>query len=415
MKEYYLWLLQLMGAANPKSLLLIQRYGSAELAYEAIARENDVRFLSPAEKKRLAALSLDNSERILEECGNKGIGIITLDDGDYPYRLKNIYNPPLLLFYKGSLKGLNSEVCISGVGARGATEYTAKVTKRTCTDLAKLGVILVSGMANGVDHIIHSSAVEAGGKTIGVLACGIDVDYPRGSSQLRKQICDLSGAYISELMPNTPASKAYFQARNRIISGLSLGTIVFQAGMGSGSLITADHAVQQGRDLFCFPPRDVFSADYCGVIKYLRDGAIPLFNYLDVVNYYFDSFTDKLDELNRKYDVSPEKHFAFGKSKTDAGDDTSVSGKNADKGIRKKTSSACVKRGGDAAEKFGFDKNEPEYKVIYDFLKQNGKQQLEAITDSCNISPDDISLYLLELEMADVIESFPGAYYGLKL
>ncbi len=134
MTEYYLWLLKVMGAANPKSLQLIQHYGSVKNVYEAIAGDRETKFLSQTEVKRLNSSTLENAQRIMRECEKSGIKIVTLNDEDYPYRLQNIYNPPILLFYKGSLKGLNDEVCVTGVGARGATAYTAKVTRRTCMD-----------------------------------------------------------------------------------------------------------------------------------------------------------------------------------------------------------------------------------------------------------------------------------------
>lgn len=423
MTKYYLWLLQLMGAANPKSLQLIQHYGSVKNVYESVVIGKERKFLSPAEEKRLGSATLENAQRIMEECERAGIKIVTLNDEDYPYRLQNIYNPPILLFYKGSLKGINDEVCVTGVGARGATAYTAKVTRRTCMDLAKIGTVLVSGMAVGVDHLVHQSAIDAGGKTIGVLACGIGIDYPKGSIPTRERIYELGGACISELLPYTQTSKAYFHARNRIMSGLSLGTMIFQAGMGSGSLITAEHALQQGRDLFCVPPHDIFDADYSGVVKYLRDGAIPLFNYLDVVNYYYSAYTDKLNVINEKYTVSPENHFIFNRKESDPPKEKSQP--KASNGSEKtrsqlaeeseKALSKDIKRSGEIkAENFDFEGKEPEYKAIYDFLTRCGKQQLESITDSCGISPDDISLYLLELELAGIITAKPGANYEIS-
>lgn len=423
MTEYYLWLLQLMGAANPKSLQLIQHYGSVKNVYEAVIIGRERKFLSPAEEKRLSSATLENARRIMEECERTGIRIVTLNDEDYPYRLQNIYNPPILLFYKGSLKGINDEVCVTGVGARGATAYTAKVTRRTCMDLAKIGTVLVSGMAVGVDHLVHQSAIDAGGKTVGVLACGIGIDYPKGSIPTRERIYELGGACISELLPYTQTSKSYFRARNRIMSGLSLGTMIFQAGRNSGSLITADHALQQGRDLFCVPPHDIFDADYSGVVKYLRDGAIPLFNYLDVVNYYYSAYTDKMNVINEKYTVSPENHFIFNRKESDPPKEksrpkASGSGEKTRSRLAEETEKALskdFKRSGEIkAESFDFESREPEYKAIYDFLTESGQQQLESITDSCGISPDDISLYLLELEMAGIITAKPGANYEIS-
>lgn len=425
MTEYYLWLLQLMGAANPKSLQLIQRYGSAKNVYEAVVKDREREFLSPFEVNRLRSTTLENAQRIMEECKKAGINIVTLNDDDYPYRLQNIYNPPILLFYKGSLGGINNEICLTGVGARGATAYTAKVTRRTCMDLAKLGTVLVSGMAVGVDHLVHQSAIEAGGKTVGVLACGIGIDYPRGSIPTRERMYELGGACISELMPYTQTSKGYFHARNRILSGLSLGTIVFQAGNGSGSLITADHAIQQGRDLFCVPPHDLFDPDYSGVVKYLRDGATPLFNYLDVVNCYFSAYTDKLNAINEKYTISPENHFAFVKKENRTPKEKSPF-RTAPKSEKTRSqlaeeSERAMERSDNfrlnekaKAESFDFDSKAPEYKAIYDYLAENGQKGIEAITNACGISPDDVSLYLLELEVAGIITAKPGASYEIS-
>ena len=414
-----------MGAANPKSLQLIQHYGSAKNVYEAVVVGKERKFLSPFEEKRLGTATLENAQRIMEECEKAEIKIVTLNDEDYPYRLQNIYNPPILLFYKGSLSGINSEICITGVGARGATAYTAKVTRHTCMDLAKLGTVLVSGMAAGVDHLVHQSAIDVGGKTVGVLACGIGIDYPRGSIPTRERMYELGGACISELLPYTQTSKGYFHARNRIMSGLSLGTIVFQAGKRSGSLITADHAIQQGRDLFCVPPHDLFDPDYSGVVKYLRDGAIPLFNYLDVVNCYFSAYTDKLNAINEKYTVSPENHFAFVKKESKPAKEKSRP-KTALKS--EKTRSQLAEESERAMERsdkfrlnekiktesFDFESKEPEYKAIYNFLAENGQQGIEAITNACGISPDDVSLYLLELEVAGIITAKPGASYEIS-
>lgn len=397
MIEYYLWLLQLMGAANPKSQELIQHYGSPRSVYDAVYSGEGKRFLSPSELRRVNGASLENSGKILDACDSQGVGIVTLQDKEYPQNLLNIYNPPVLLFYKGDISCLNSEICISAVGTRDMTEYTAKVTRRTSSDLAKLGAVLISGMAVGVDHTVHKAAVDAGGKTVGVLACGMSVDYPRGSMAFREEIYRLGGACVSELLPTERPSRSYFVARNRIISGLGTGVIIFQAGMKSGALLTANHAVNQGRDLFCIPPADLFSANYCGVVSLLRDGAIPLFNYLDIVNYYFNEFTDKLEELNEKFKIAYDKPFVFRE--------------NSASNRRDEDAKSTGER---TAERFDFASREPELQRIFDFLLEKGERQLEEITDGCDISPEDISLYLIDMEMEGLIESKPGSRYCIK-
>lgn len=406
MTEYYLWLLQLMGAANPRSLQLIQYFGSAKSAYDAIVTDKRIDILNSSEKKKLSSATLENSKRLISYCERKKIKIATLDSQEYPYRLRNIYNAPLLLFYKGSLDGLNDEICICGVGARSATEYTAKVATRTCTDLAKVGVVLISGMAVGVDHIVHQAAVECGARTVGVLACGLDVDYPKGSIPLRERIYQNGGACISELFPQESTSRTYFQERNRLMSGLSNGVIIFQAGMKSGSLITAEHAVQQGRDLFCVPPHDVFSSDYAGVIRYLRDGAIPLFNYLDVVNNYYGEFSDKSRLVDRElYKVNPENHFIFTRSESEA---------PAKKEPKKKTKTPdSPPPEPEKPVERDFSSFDGDYRRVLELLS-GGEKTLEELTSESKISPADIPEILLELEISGVIRSGAGARYSLK-
>ena len=397
MTEYYLWLLQLFGPANPKSLQLIQKYGSAENVYTCIKEENDVSLLTQTEIKRLPNATLENSRKIMTHCKRKGISIVTIEDKSYPYRLKNIFNSPILLFVKGNLEGLDDEVCICGVGTRSPSEYTYKIAHRTCLDLAKIGVILVSGMAVGVDNVVHQSAIEANSRTIGVLACGIDVDYPKGSIPVRERIYQSGGACISELFPSEKPSRTYFQARNRILAGLSMGVIVFQAGIGSGSLITAAHAVQQGRDLFCVPPHDIFASEYAGVIGFLRDGAAPLFNYLDVVNAFYNNFADKTELVNcEKYSVNPEKHFIFEKTAANA---------KADNDIKQ-----IVKP---PVKEYDISSYSDNHKKIIIFLK-GGRKNLEAITSGTGISPEDISEYLIDLELDGVVSASPGANYELN-
>ena len=149
-----------------------------------------------------------------------------------------------------------------------------------------MGITLVSGMARGVDSVVHNACVYEGNPTVGVLACGINYDYPYGSGELRRKIVLNGGAYITELFPEVSPSREYFRGRNRILAGLSQGTIVFQAGEKSGSLITAGYALEEGRDVFCVPPPNLLDKRYNGVIPYLEDGAIPVFNHDDIIEFY---------------------------------------------------------------------------------------------------------------------------------
>lgn len=405
MEKYYLWLLQLMGFANPRSHIILKHYGGAENAYNAIM-QGDHTFIKPVEAEHINRASLDMSVKILSDCGKKGIRVVTIEDKEYPFRLKNIYNPPILLFVKGSLAGLDDEICITGVGTRYPSEYSAKICRRICTDLSKMGVTLVSGMAYGIDKIVHESAVELGNRTVGVLACGFDVDYPKNSRDFRERISIEGGAVVSELLPQTNVNPNYFQSRNRILSGLSLGTIVFQAAKGSGSLITANYAVQQSRDLFCVPPHDVFDPQYSGVIGYLRDGAIPLFNHLDVVNAYFPQFTEEALALSKeKYEINPEKSFVFEKKK----DEKKQKAPSAEPSEKKEE------------DHFGQEEKPVEIdtsSMSFEFatvarLLSDGMKHIDVLIRKSGFNAGKINEILIDMELEGLVECLPGANYRL--
>ncbi len=288
MHKYLMRLVQIFGAANPDIHKIIGHYGSAEAACAAID-SGDFIFSDKALKRNAEFVTPDKIDKVIEYCEKRDIKLLSIYDEDYPKLLKEIFNPPVLLFYRGSLECFGKR-CITAVGSRDITSYTEKLAFRVATDLSSAGITLVSGMARGVDSTVHRACIASGNPTVGVLACGMMCDYPSGSGIMRDSIIRSGGAYITELMPNTAVSPEYFRARNRIMAGLSCGTIVFQAGTKSGALITAEYSVQEGRDVFCVPPPNIFDERYSGVVSFLRDGAIPLFNHDDVLNYYNDNY-----------------------------------------------------------------------------------------------------------------------------
>lgn len=284
MTKYYLWLLQLLRPANPEIHRVLDYYGDPETAYNEISG-GDISALSAEAAHRRKSISLDKSEKIEEYCCKNNVSIMTISDEAYPVLLSETYNPPAVFFYRGDLSCLD-KLSITIVGAREVVPYIAKLCNRVSRDLAAADITLVSGMARGVDSIVHNACVRSGKPTVGVLACGIDYDYPKGSLELREQMIMNGGAYITELFPGTSPCPEYFRARNRILAGLSSGTAVFQASSNSGSLITANYAVEENRDVFCVPPPDVFNPRFSGVVGLLRDGAVILFNHDDIINLY---------------------------------------------------------------------------------------------------------------------------------
>ena len=284
MDRYNIWLTQVFGTANPKIHKIIGNYGSAKDAYGNII-DGDHSLLTEQDKQMLGYVTIDKTDRLIEYCQKHNISICSLGSPEYPKILSEIFNPPAVLYYRGDLSCL-SALSLTFVGARDATNYIIKLCTRISRDIGRHGITLVSGMAHGVDECVHMSCVNNGTKTVGVLACGIDYDYPYGSKPLREKIILNGGAYLTELLPNVAPSREYFNPRNRILAGLSRGTAVFQASVSSGSLITASYAVNEGRDVFCVPPPDVFDPRYEGVISFLEDGAIPIFNHDDILKEY---------------------------------------------------------------------------------------------------------------------------------
>jgi len=301
MKEYYVWLLSVMGAANPRSMRLISRFGGVKQVYDALTCGDANKFkaefaLKPQETKALKNSSLEKARELVEWCDKRGYGIVTFEDSDYPEPLKHIFNPPVLLFTEGNIADINDQIRINVIGTRTPSEYSYKIASYLCSALAKTGIVIVSGMAVGLDKCAMTAASENAGKVVGVLACGIDVEYPRGSKSFRKTVAESGGVCVSELMPRDPTRPNYFHARNRIMSGLSSGTLIIEAGERSGCHITALHAINQNRDLFCVVPHDILDPRYSGVIRYLRDGAIPVFSHIDIINEYLSDVCERLSD-----------------------------------------------------------------------------------------------------------------------
>ena len=208
--------------------------------------------------------------REIEKATKQGVNIVTLFDKDYPEQLKQIYDPPPVLYIKGQKSILNNKA-IAIVGSRKASTYGRRVAVNFAKELALMDINVVSGMARGIDSFAHKGAIEAGGPTTAIFGCGIDIVYPPENSRIMQEI-ERSGALISEYPPGEEPKSYNFPPRNRIISGASVGVIVVEAGEKSGSLITAHYALEQGREVFAVPG-SVFSSNSVGTNKLIKDGA----------------------------------------------------------------------------------------------------------------------------------------------
>lgn len=218
---------------------------------------------------RHSAMHPDLPAQIQEDCTRLDIALITIDDADYPVVLREIFDPPLVLYYRGTIVPDARRIGI--VGARKFTAYGEAAAMEFAERLAAAGVTVVSGAARGIDTRAHRGALR-GGRTVAVLACGVDIAYPPENRRLLAQVAETGGAVISEYAPGTQPLPVFFPARNRIISGLSEGTLVVEAAQRSGSLITAEMALSEGRDVYAIPG-SIYSPQSGGCHNLIRAGA----------------------------------------------------------------------------------------------------------------------------------------------
>jgi DNA processing protein len=245
--------------------------GSAEAAGQARLRDLVARGLAAQSCESLmttrARLCLDDE---MARAAASTIQLICIEDPCYPVLLRQIPQPPPLLYVRGTLNPTD-EWALAVVGTRSPTSYGKEATRRLVGDLASAGITIVSGLALGVDAVAHTATLEAGGRTIAVLGCGVDYLYPERNRPLAEEIMS-NGALISEYPLGTLPTPANFPPRNRLISGMSCGTLVVEAGERSGALITVSFALEQGRDVFAVPG-NIFSRTSAGTNRLIRDGA----------------------------------------------------------------------------------------------------------------------------------------------
>ncbi len=359
--KYWIWLSSLVKITPRKRYELIGHFGSPALLWHA--QEKELQELSFLDKGMIGHI-MDKQKRKearhhYEKLVSLDIDIVTLESSLYPKALKDIYDPPVALYIKGKL--VKEEQAIAVVGSRRATPYGLETAERLAAGLSGYGLTIVSGMARGIDSKAHKGALQAGGRTIAVLGCGLDIVYPSENKELMKNICT-NGAVISEYLPGIPPIAFNFPARNRIISGMSLGVAVIEANEKSGSLITANFALEQGREVFAIPG-NINSSNSTGTNKLIRDGAKIILDLADI-----------LDELKMPH--GDNNNFYMG------GSGTSTAGLDAE-----------------------------EKKIIKRLEK--GPWHIDALAAECNLSVNGTGAALVMLELKGMVEQLPGKIYKL--
>jgi DNA processing protein len=371
------WLQQALGAGSSKPVRILSNYGSVKDFYLA-GKESWLLegYFTRKEIYKLSSYSAADAQLLVSYCEDIGQNILTPESEEYPGQLTQIPNPPCALYVKGELPDFSSCLSVSIVGTRKATEAGKTAARSFAFGLAKQGVIVVSGGALGIDTAAHSGALQAGGKTVCVLGCGIDANYLMANAPLREAIA-AKGALLSEYPPSTQAMGSNFPIRNRIISGLSAGTLVVEAAAKSGSLITADCALDQGKDVFAVPS-GIYNPVGKGVNSLIKSGAKPVSSVNDILEEYTEQYPGKFNLDDTQINVI-------------------IKGSNTETAPAPEASLEGLSD--DAKRLFPFMTDEPEH--VSKLCKLSGlriAQALSAVT---------------ELEIAGKVKSYPGSRYSI--
>lgn len=400
--KYWLWLTLKKGLSNRKITFLLDHFGTPEKVFyasgEALGALSE---LLPRERKLIQDKDMQKVYRVVAICKKKNIKILTFDSPYYPKTLASVYDPPYVLYarYRERID-LNEHATIAVVGTRKSTSYGNSAARALGKTLTENGMTVVSGMAEGIDTHAALGALSAGGKTVAVLGCGVDVCYPPENKKLMDKIID-RGLVLSEYPPGSPPSSKHFPVRNRIISGLSLGTIVVEAPKRSGALITARIAGEQNREVFSVPG-DITRKKSVGSNLLLQEGAKPVLSAEDVLCEFRDVYGDLLEknrtvpggsfaELSDLVTEEPEKKAQKPKKKQAAPPMQPVP-----------AASPAIPENLDETEKAILSLLSREMKHIDELAEQGFS--LQALTAT-----------LTMLEMKGLIRAHPGKHYTINL
>ena len=291
---YWVWLALRMGVASKEFPSFYHAFPDPYEIYRLSEEEiGQIEGLSIAKKEALGDKSLNEAYNIIKYCRENKIGIISYADKEYPARLRTIEDPPIVLYCKGQLPDMNRRLCVGMVGTRRISEYGKQTSYKISYELSAARVVIVSGMALGVDGVCAAGVIAAGGATVAVLGCGLSIVYPKEHTALMKEIVK-KGAVISEYPPFERPFPGNFPKRNRIISGLCQGVVVVEGAQGSGALITASRALSQGRELFAVPGK-VNESNSEGPNELIRNGANVVTGASDLIEHYDFLYHDMID------------------------------------------------------------------------------------------------------------------------
>lgn len=392
--EYWIWLQTALGAGaqtadilayfeTPEKLYLA---GSEEWCLSGLFTEKKIQALKNSTPSQTGA--------VFKECRKKGYTIITPDSNLYPERFKTLSDMPLVIYGIGDCSVLSDTVSIGVVGTRDASAYGIQTAQKLSYRLAHAGATVVSGGALGIDSEAHAGAMLAKGRTFAFLGCGLSYNYLKENASLRRAITRY-GAVFSEYQPFTAPSRATFPIRNRLISGASLGIVVIEAGVKSGSLITANCALEQGKDVFAVPG-DIVRSSFDGTNHLIKNGAKPVFSAEDILSEYEYLYGDLFDMEKAREPLNTLKYVDYRKPKSE----------------REKVEKVT------APEE---PRKEPSKPVLDDSVSENAKKVFEVLKDeplhiddivrATGMKMNIVLSSLTELELMGVAQQMTGKKY----
>lgn len=393
---YWIWMSCGLGAgASCLDLVTYYEWNPYEIYASSFNELFSLDVITKRQLEKLKAYSLEDAQKIYDTVISKGWRIVTPSSEYYPEQLLTLQNLPLVLYVDGNLEVLKNELSISVVGARKASDYGKGVARALSSAMAETGFTIVSGGALGIDSAAHQGALDEDKPTICVLGCGLGTNYLMENEPLRREIVK-NGAIITEFAPFTSATRVTFPLRNRIISGISLGTIVVEAGERSGSLITARLALEQGKDVFAVPG-DLVSSSFLGTNNLIRNGATPVFSPNDILESYYSKYFDKLGNIKPfPNDEILRRTQRYLTNKSTKSSQVVESKKQIEKTVSTK-------------------KDAPEYltdnaKKVYSFLGVD-PIHIDEIINGCGLTTEDTLSAVTELEIYGLVQQLSGRRY----
>ena len=414
---YDLWLSLALTPDTDTFKVLLSEFSDSKSIFDADKETiKSVLGSDSRDVENLADKSLERAEEVFEFCKSRGVGILTYFDERFPESLRNIPTPPVLLYYRGKLPDFDKLFCTAVVGTRSVSSYGRKNAFNIAHDLAKAGSVVVSGMALGIDGVALAGALSAGGVTVAVIGSGIDVCYPIQHKTLAREIVK-RGCVFTEYAPGTRPDRYNFPRRNRIISGLCAATVVIEGREKSGALLTARHAVKQGRTVYALPGNVASqNSEVCNLL--LKNGAKALTGADDVVRDFCDKYSGLINPFNLGLDARPRMEDELTKySVVAVSPDDPIFVSAPKKRVTERAPKNEVRQEIEKTEEKREEPVEPQHTdpigfdaktlKIYKKIPTNGSCLIESLVDS-DFTLRDVMKALLKLEMGRFVKILPS-------